>query len=111
MLRMLSNAFVSLGRDTIDATRAYGRSDASVVALVLVFSILLSKNFLTRTEQGSGFAKEGNWHIPKGRRFSKLVVRRAPLLRLLLLLGRAADDASDDVGCVCSPPHPPRVSS
>ena len=55
-------------------------------------------------------AKEGNWHIPKGRRFSKLVVRRAPLLRLLLLLGRAADDASDDVGCVCFPPHPPRVS-
>ena len=50
------------------------------------------------------FAKEGKRANRKGRRFPKLVVRRAPLLRLLLLLGRAADDASDDVGCVCFPP-------
>ena len=35
MLRMLSNVFVSLGRNTIDATRAFGCSDATVVALVL----------------------------------------------------------------------------
>ena len=47
------------------------------------------------------FAKEGKLAYRKGRRLPKLVVRRAPLLRLLLLLGRAADDASDDVGCVC----------
>ena len=47
------------------------------------------------------FAKEGKLAYRKGRRLPKLVVRRAPLLRLLLLLGRAADDASDDVGGVC----------
>ena len=35
MLRMMSEAFVSLGRNTIDAMRAFGRSDATVVALVL----------------------------------------------------------------------------
>ena len=52
-------------------------------------------------KQGSGFAKEGRKANRKGRRLPKLVVRRAPLLRLLLLLGRAADDASDDVGCIC----------
>ena len=47
------------------------------------------------------FAKEGKLAYRKGRRSPKLVVRRAPLLRLLLLLGRAADDASDAFGCVC----------
>ena len=41
MLLMMSDAFVSLGRDTIDVTRAYGRSDASVVALVAVASQLV----------------------------------------------------------------------
>ena len=52
-------------------------------------------------EERERFAKEGRKANRKGRRLPKLVVRRAPLLRLLLLLGRAADDASDDVGCVC----------
>ena len=41
MLRMLSNVFVSLGRNTIDATRAFGRSDATVVALVLSIVIIM----------------------------------------------------------------------
>ena len=66
-----------------------------------------------------GWACEARERLCQGRKLAyterealaKLVVRRAPLLRLLLLLGRAADDASDDVGCVCFPPHPPRVSS
>ena len=56
-----------------------------------------------------GWACEARERFCQGRKLAyterealaKLVVRRAPLLRLLLLLGRAADDASDDVGCVC----------
>ena len=41
MLRMLSNVFVSLGRNTMDATRAFGRSDAPVVALVLSIFVVM----------------------------------------------------------------------
>ena len=33
------------------------------------------------------------------------------ILFRVLLLGRAADDASDASGRLCFPPHPPRVSS
>ena len=41
MLRTMSDVFVSLGRNTIDATRAFGRSDATVVALVLSIVVII----------------------------------------------------------------------
>ena len=40
MLLLLPDVFVSLGRNTIDATRAFGRSDATVVALVLSIVVI-----------------------------------------------------------------------
>ena len=41
MLRIMSEVFVSLGRNTVDATRAFGRSDAPVVALVLSIFVIM----------------------------------------------------------------------
>ena len=62
MLQTMSDVFVSLGRNTIDATRAFGRSDATVVALVLsmvVIMVLAGK--ILKSECGLTQSKNTTW--------------------------------------------------
>ena len=90
MLRMLSNVFVSLGRNTIDATRAFGRSDATVVALVLSIVVVI-KVLAAKILQGEFVltpSKNTTW--AQSTPFIEAIMKLGRSTRLSLSLSRIA---------------------